>query len=177
METLISSQNTHTNMDTTKKKYLLSYLRENPKCGLSDEIKKYFAISLEYDLNTLWKKVKREREAKREEEDLEYRTKWGTGVTFEIEYPNEEYDPTNLAVDVSIIAQDGNAYIANFVTRKFIDYMFEKNIRTGECGNGIYFCMPGMVIVDEVTQLTVKKTIEDLIKNREMEEYFRNYDI
>ncbi len=176
MKTLISQQDTHIIMaDTKKSRYLLGYLRENPNCELSDLIENLFLSPSENDLNTLYKEAKKKRKEKRENEDLEYRTKWNISVV-EIEFPNGEYDPANLAVDISISTPEGNKYIANFVTRKFLDYIFEKNRRTGECSSGTYFCMPGMVVLEEITQSSVKKTIEDLIQNREMEEYFRNYD-
>ena len=96
------------------------------------------------------------------------------GYPFKINWTSSEpSDPTNEAVDVRLTAPDGEEYSANVTTRGFLDYMFEKNRRTGECAGGAYFCMPGMIIVREITEGTVRATIDDLIVNHEMDKYFR----
>ena len=51
--------------------------------------------------------------------------------------------------------------------------MFEKNKKTGECANGTYFCIPQMVLVEEISEQNVRATIDDLINNLEIESYFK----
>lgn len=89
---------------------------------------------------------------------------------------SEPYDTENEAVDVRIKARNGEEYSANFTTPRFLNYMFEKNKRTGECLSGTYFCMPGMIIVEKLTEDNLKRTIDDLINNFEIEEYFKKVD-
>lgn len=95
---------------------------------------------------------------------------------FKIDWTSSEpFDPMNEAVDV-VLTMQGQEYYASFVTRKFIDRMFEKNRRTGECATGTYFCMPGMIVVDKINDQNIRATIDDLIANLEIAEYFRKID-
>lgn len=94
------------------------------------------------------------------------------GYLFRIEKATPKIDPENAAVDVILTTRSGEVYAANFATLRFIEYMFEKNKRTGECVSGSYFCMPRLVIVERIDEEKIKKTIDDLIKNRDIEEYF-----
>ncbi len=99
------------------------------------------------------------------------------GYDFEIDIPDREnFNPLNQAVEVVLTTRTGERYSANFVTRAFVDYMFEKNKRTGECANGTYFCMPDRIDIEEIKDENVRKTIDDLIKNLEIENYFRKID-
>ena len=95
------------------------------------------------------------------------------GYQFRLNLPGEEpYDPENEAVDVRLLTQDGLEYESNFVARKFLDTMFEKDKRTGECAQGTYFAMPNMIIVNRVDESTVRKTIDAMIENLEIDIYF-----
>lgn len=99
------------------------------------------------------------------------------GYTFKIHWTSSQpFDPKNETVEVRLRTKDDRNYSANFTTKSFLDYMFEKNKRTGECANGTYFCMPNMILVEEITEQSVKKTIDDLINNLEMEIHFRKED-
>lgn len=99
------------------------------------------------------------------------------GYDFEIDIPDrEKFDPSNEAVEVTLITKEGERYSVNFVTRGFVGYIFEKNKRTRECANGTYFCMPNMILVEQITGEKIKKTIDDLIKNLEIENYFKKVD-
>ena len=88
----------------------------------------------------------------------------------------EQYDPENEMVDVIITTQDRREYWANFTTLKFLQYMFEKNRRTGELLSGTYFCMhDNMVIVERLTEDDIGATIDDLIRKGEIGGYFQNF--
>ncbi len=89
---------------------------------------------------------------------------------------SEPFDPRNETVEVRLTRRDGQEYTANFTAKNFIDYMFEKNKRTGECAQGTYFCMPNMILVEEISEQKVRATIDDLIKNLEIETHFRKVD-
>ncbi len=93
------------------------------------------------------------------------------GYSFKI--ITRSFNPENDLVDVALIMPDDHKYYANFVTPSYFTYLFNKNKKTGECAGGTYFCMPdNMVVVEMITEETISKTIEDLIKNEEIEHYF-----
>ncbi len=93
---------------------------------------------------------------------------------FKINVPNPaRYDPANAAVEVEVTLKNGQRYRADFITRSFIDYVFEKNNRTGECAQGTYFCMTNPIIVTKIDQDNVKNTIDSLICDSEFEMYFQ----
>lgn len=90
---------------------------------------------------------------------------------------SEPFDPENEMIDVRLQTLDGQEYFANFTTEKYIREAFEKNKRTGECASGTYFCMPGnMIILEKLTEEDVRKTIDNLIENEEVECYFKKAD-
>ncbi len=98
------------------------------------------------------------------------------GYKFEIDIPDKEhFNSLNEAVEVTLITKQGEKYSANFITRNFLDYIFDKNRKTKECANGTYFCMPNLIIVNEIDKEPIKITIDDLIKNQEIENYFKKY--
>lgn len=97
--------------------------------------------------------------------DYEFKINWTS---------SEPYDIENEAIDVRITTSSGEEYSANFTTLKFLDYVFEKNRRTGECSSGTYFCMPGMIIVEKLTEDNIKRTIDDLIDRLCVENYLTN---
>jgi hypothetical protein len=99
------------------------------------------------------------------------------GYTFGVGWTGSPpFGPHNNAVDVTLLTRDGQEYSANFVTQDFLRFIFEKNKRTGECANGAYFCMPGMIVVERIDDKAVRDTIDDLIRNSDLEEYFRKMD-
>lgn len=99
------------------------------------------------------------------------------GYSFRFNWTSSEpFDQVNGTVEVILTTKNGQEYSVNFITRSFINYMFEKNKRTGECAKGTYFCMPNMILVEEISERNVRTTIDDLIKNLEVESHFRKVD-
>ena len=107
------------------------------------------------------------------------------GVEFRFGDPNEvplnfNHEPAitlDTHVDVTTDGPDGTRY-ADFVTRQFIESIFEKNAGTGEMLDGNYFCMPGnMVIVNEATPEIVGRVIDRLIADCELNYYFKKYPL
>jgi len=96
----------------------------------------------------------------------EYRARYlekCSGYTFKINWTSDRpFDPKNSLVEVILILEDGQEYTSDFITRKKIEEVFEENKQTGYCADGTYYCRPNMIIVDEITEETIKKTIDDL---------------
>jgi hypothetical protein len=100
-----------------------------------------------------------------------------TGYTFRIDVPDvENFDPTSEIVDVILITKAGEKYTAKAITRKYEDYLFEKNKRTGECAGGIYLFIPNRISVDEISERSIRKAIDDLIEQLEIEKAFEKID-
>ncbi|MFH1425132.1 MAG: hypothetical protein ABIG28_00165 [archaeon] len=91
-------------------------------------------------------------------------------------HSSEPIDSKKEVVEVRLTTKDGTERSSNYVTRKFLDWVFKKNRKTGECAQGSYFAMPGMVVVDEINETTTKEIIKEMIKNREVEKYFLPLD-
>ncbi len=99
------------------------------------------------------------------------------GYTVEIETPDKQnFDPANEAVEVVITTKSGARYHANFITRDYENYLFEKNTRTGECVSGTYLWIPSRISVREISEEVVRRTVDDLIRNLEIEKAFEKID-
>lgn len=78
--------------------------------------------------------------------------------------------------DIILTTRDGKEYWTSFVTRKYLDYLFRKNKKTGECAGGTYFAMPGMIVVERIDKDSIRKTIDDMINLLSVESYFMPYE-
>lgn len=130
------------------------------------------SAQLSQDVERFYGLIKKIRKQEREQRDQAYRAEW-VPYQFTIHWEGDvPHDEDNDVVDVTLIRPDGHKYWANFITRKFLDYQFEKNKKTGECAGGAYFRMPNMILVGRITEETVKRTIDDLIDNYEIGQSF-----
>ncbi len=99
------------------------------------------------------------------------------GYQIKIEIPDKEnFDPEDEIVEVTLTTKTGERYLANFITRKHEDYLFEKNKRTGESAGGTYLWIPGRISVEEISPETVRKTIDDLVRDFVIERAFERID-
>ncbi len=84
----------------------------------------------------------------------------------------EELDPFNSNLDIHVEFKDGARYVATFFTLKNIESLFQKNRRTGECSDGTYFWAADMIIVQEMTEENILRTVQQLIEDQEFERAF-----
>lgn len=100
------------------------------------------------------------------------------GYTFEIEIPDKEnFDPLNEAADVILTTRDKERYSANFVTLIYIPWVFEKNKKTGECDDGSWWGRKdNLLVVRRLDDENVRTAIDRVIKNLEIENYFKKID-
>jgi hypothetical protein len=94
---------------------------------------------------------------------------------FKVDVPDKaHFDPLNEAVEVVLTTRTGERYSANFVTVKYIPWVFEKNRRTGECDNGAWWGMDdNMLVVREIDFRNIKLAIDAVIERRSIEKYFK----
>jgi len=169
-----------------KLNYLEWYLREHPEedtsltAGMKAELEKTDKGNRSTyhspELQQLYSSARKIRREEREENEAIYSAQWeGYGLELNIPTP---FNPEHDTLDVRIIRQDGKEYEAQFVTRSYLDHLFEKNRRTDECASGTYFWMPGMIIMDKkITENTVRRTIDSLIEDYSMDHFSQEEDI
>ena len=96
----------------------------------------------------------------------------GDGYRFRFNWDSSNpFDPQRDTIEVRVVLPDGQEYYMDFATPRFINFMFEKNRRTGECAGGTYFCMPNLILVREITEQSVRETLDDLLRNHELDVY------
>lgn len=66
--------------------------------------------------------------------------------------------------------------MATFFTYENIEYLRNKNKKTGECNHGKYFWASDMIIIEKTDRLTIEETIDDLVANDEFKEVFREIE-
>jgi hypothetical protein len=75
--------------------------------------------------------------------------------------------PTADNVDVEVVFNSGEFYVATFFTLENIRELMEKNRRTGECLGGLYLWASDMIIVERLTLDAVSRTVADLLASGE----------
>ena len=174
MDTLNSSQ------VNKKIVYLEIYLEEHPDQDrvltkkMREEITSFGANPDNYSrfsrLQRLYHIARRTRKKEREEKITAYKDQW-KDYELKLDLPTH-FDQQNDWVDVELTRQDGKKYWAQFFTHDFIVKSFEKDKESGECANGTYFWAPNMIIVKEITEENMRRTIDDLIATFGIDECF-----
>ena len=99
-----------------------------------------------------------------------------SGYTSRINATSEPFDPENAYAEVRLTTRDGREYEALFMTRAYMDYLFDKNKKTGENASGIYLAIEDKIDVEKITNETIKITIDELIEKLRVESFFREID-
>jgi hypothetical protein len=91
---------------------------------------------------------------------------------FHVYWPSEEdLDTKNEYVDL-IINKEGKEYTGSLITLSYISRLFEKNRKTGENKEGSYLCLPNTIVVNDLENETIRKTLDDLIDKGFFNKYF-----
>ena len=69
--------------------------------------------------------------------------------------------------DVIVTFENGDKYIASFFTYDNIEWLRQKNKKTGECLNGKYFFATDLILIDKLNREEILKVINHLIKEDE----------
>ena len=75
----------------------------------------------------------------------------------------DHIDKVNGNIDAELILENGEVYTATFFTLENIKNIMQKDKKSGESANGIYFCASDMIIVDIITEKIIYDTFKDLI--------------
>lgn len=74
-------------------------------------------------------------------------------------------------IDVEVKLEGVN-YRGSLTTPTFIEEKLREYLKTGENGEGSYFCAKGMVVLRDLSQRTIKKSLADLIERGDLGEFF-----
>lgn len=88
----------------------------------------------------------------------------------------EGLNKDNDNIDVFVEFETGERYVATFFTISNIQEIMKRYRSTGECNHGQYFWASDMIIVEELTETTIKETIEHLLLEGEFEDIFSKCD-
>ena len=84
----------------------------------------------------------------------------------------DKWDIHDDNIDVEVILSDRSRYTATFFTVRNLTTLFEKNRKSGECCDGLYFWACEMIIVERLEKEVLEKTISQLIEDGEFETAF-----
>ena len=82
------------------------------------------------------------------------------------------WDPLLDNLDVEVTLTDGTRFAATFFTLQNVEKLFRKNANTGECHGGLYLWAANMILVRELSEAIIVKTVEDLLDVGEFEQAF-----
>ncbi|MNW08988.1 hypothetical protein D3C71_2058810 [compost metagenome] len=64
---------------------------------------------------------------------------------------------------------DGRAYSVTFFTVANLVTLMARSGKTGECANGLYVWAKNMIVVQEISQVVIRKVVHDLVANGDIE--------
>ncbi|MEN0047024.1 MAG: hypothetical protein AAF806_08210 [Bacteroidota bacterium] len=77
---------------------------------------------------------------------------------------SNEIDYVNTCTDVIVELENGDTFIASFLTFHHLFTIIQSNIENGNFLNGKYFWMELMVLVKDCSIATIEAVIEDMIE-------------
>lgn len=78
--------------------------------------------------------------------------------------------------DIDIVLEDGRTFSATAFTYENIEWLKNKNRRTGECLNGRYFWAKNMFIVSKINRNEIEEVVDHLIREKEFKSVFKRTD-
>ncbi len=93
---------------------------------------------------------------------------------YEIVNPyEEEINKENDFLDVEVEIA-GKKYRGSVTTTEFIDGRLKYYQETGENQEGCYFCAKGMIVLRDLKEETIKRTLQDLIEREDFQDFFKS---
>ncbi len=98
------------------------------------------------------------------------RTK-GKEIRYRIVHPYR--DPINSQQDFIDIEVEfkGKKYTGSVTTTKFVDERLKYYKGSGENKSGSYFCAKGMLILRRINDITIRRTLVDLVERGDLQEF------
>ncbi len=83
---------------------------------------------------------------------------------------------TNDNSDVILTFENGKKYVATFFTYDNIEFLRQKNNKTGECISGKYFWSKDLILIEKINRAEIELVISHLIKEEEFESVFKRME-
>ena len=95
-------------------------------------------------------------------------------IPYTIEWVEDEFgiDPNDDNVDVTVVFENGDRYVATFFSLQNLASLMEHYEETGECAGGLYVWSTNMIVVSRLTRDNVRRAIADLLENEEFASAF-----
>ena len=74
--------------------------------------------------------------------------------------------------DVEVVFENGDRYIGSAFTYSNIEWLRNKNKKTGECLSGAYFWASNMFIIERIDRKLIEEVVDDLIRIDSFESVF-----
>jgi len=97
---------------------------------------------------------------------------WGKGQLYP-HLPTADWSWDDACSDVSVTFANGVKWIATFVTYQHVASLRQQLSKTGECLAGRYLQIADMVLVEDVSRVTVEEVIRHMLQTREFQRSFR----
>ena len=82
---------------------------------------------------------------------------------------NELWDVRDDNIDIEVDLRDGRRFAATFFTVKNLTSLLEKFRESGECANGTFVWAVEMIVLRDLTDVSIHATIRDLITTEKIE--------
>lgn len=86
------------------------------------------------------------------------------------------YKESNDNSDIEVILEDGRIFYATAFTFENIEWLRNKNHKTGECLSGRYFWAKNMLLVKRINRNEIEQVVEHLFRENEFESVFKRID-
>lgn len=98
--------------------------------------------------------------------------------TYQLFWPYaDELNPNKDIIDVFVKYED-TEYVGSFVTVKELESWFERFRKNGDYCNGTYIPLNEKeILLKQIREDDIEKTIEDLIKKEEFDKFFEEADL
>jgi hypothetical protein len=91
-------------------------------------------------------------------------------MEFSLHFPAGLTEPTDDDnVDVRIELADGRAFSVTFFTVANLVTLMARWGKTGECANGLYIWAKNVIVVQEISQVVIRKVVHDLVATGDIE--------
>ena len=92
-------------------------------------------------------------------------------IWFESDNWANPYDENDSNMDVIFTLSNGTKWVATFFTYQNILSLSQKNKVTGECLNGLYFCVKDMILIDRLNKDNIQRTLDEILNEDNISNY------
>ncbi|MEQ8573450.1 MAG: hypothetical protein RIB63_05280, partial [Fulvivirga sp.] len=78
--------------------------------------------------------------------------------------------------DLDVVFDNGEIYSATAFTYENVNWLKEKNAKTGECLSGKYFWSTGMFVIESLERPVIEEVVNDLLNQSEFRSVFNKIE-